>query len=72
MGAGSFSDGELGEVIVVEWLGLQLMFVELVPSLGRIDAEALEGVWIPHFGFYQLTLSFFFFNDGRGKEKITD
>lgn len=33
-----------------EGLGLELGPLELVPCLGRVDGEALKGVWVSHFG----------------------
>lgn len=31
-------------------LGLELAPLELVPCLGRVDGEALEGIWVAHVG----------------------
>ena len=38
------------DVAVLEGLGIELLLVELVPCLGRVDAKALEGVGVSHVG----------------------
>jgi len=37
-------------VTLAKGLGLELGLFELVPRLGRVDGEALKGVWVAHVG----------------------
>lgn len=36
------------DIVGTEWLGLELLLLELRPRLGRGNAVALEGVWVAH------------------------
>lgn len=37
------------DIVILKRLGLELVAVELVPGLGRVNDEALESVWVAHF-----------------------
>lgn len=37
------------DVVIAKRLGLELVTVELVPGLGRVNDEALESLWVAHF-----------------------
>lgn len=38
------------DIVIAKGLGLELVAVELVPGLGRVNDEALESLWVTHFG----------------------
>lgn len=38
------------DIVIAKGLGLELVAVELVPGLGRVNDEALESLWVAHFG----------------------
>ena len=44
------------DIVIPKRLGLELVAVELVPGLGRVNNEALESVWVAHFVYDKMVV----------------